>query len=72
MSLTITTDVSCDRCPQWVDGISAMRIKGKQARALANSAGWARAWNAETQSYEDLCQACQGLVFDGQFWRRPQ
>ena len=41
MSLSVTTDVFCDRCPRWLCGTQGrLRAEGREARRLAREAGW--------------------------------
>lgn len=54
MSLTITTDVFCDKrgCGNWVDGITGPRTDAKAARAETRRHGW------KITRAGDLCPHC--------------
>lgn len=56
MSMTITTDVFCDDCSDWTEGVSAIKIQAKTALAIAKSRGWKRI--REGNLVLDLCPAC--------------
>lgn len=56
MSITITTDVFCDMCSEWIHGATGPKPFPKRSRALAFSAGWGRLKrNGRTL---DLCPTC--------------
>ncbi len=40
MSITITTDVFCDRCPHWAHGTTGPRPAIREARARVKAVGW--------------------------------
>ena len=53
MSLSVTTDVFCDRCPRWLCGTQGrLRAEGREARRLAREAGWVH------RDGLDLCSTC--------------
>lgn len=57
MSLTVTTDVNCDRCIAWVFGISGYtNVQSAIARKSAARAGWTR--RKVDGKFVDLCPEC--------------
>lgn len=54
-----TSDVFCDRCPNWAEGASKTSSQGgtpaarKAARKAARAAGWVR------RDGQDLCPRCR-------------
>lgn len=57
MSLSYTIDVHCDRCGNWISGVTVDKPQGnvRKALAVARRAGWSR----DTKSlYTDVCPAC--------------
>lgn len=59
MSFTITTDIFCDRCNDWTDGVSTYKIDLTAARALARNRGWTCPQKRSTYQ-KDLCPMCNG------------
>lgn len=60
MSITISTDVFCDRCDNWTEGVScATHGRTKAARKAARKKGWL------CSSIEgDFCPDCKNAVID--------
>lgn len=56
MSITITTDVFCDKCNEWVFGATEGHARPKEARERARKAGWKRK-RVEGRTF-DLCPTC--------------
>lgn len=54
MSITITTDVFCDECNDWVHGTTGPRSATREARSVARANGW------KCDRDGDLCPTCQG------------
>lgn len=57
MTIRYTADVFCDRCGNWVPGLTSEKPSGlaRPALSLAKKAGWSR----DTKStYLDLCPKC--------------
>jgi hypothetical protein len=52
MSFIITTDVSCDNCPDWVHGCVSTRILKAKALKRAKQLGWKKIKGAV------LCPRC--------------
>jgi hypothetical protein len=53
VSITVSTDVFCDRCPTWIRGVSGrVHSAAIDARAVAKSYGWRRVDGL------DICPAC--------------
>lgn len=65
MSFTITTDVFCDKCPDWTPGESSNRINRRKALSLAKERGWT------VRKKKHLCPMCNGSarlrLSDGSF-----
>lgn len=60
MSITVTTDVHCDRCPQWTSGVSGRLVaRATEARKVAAGQGWTRRRDNDGELV-DLCPACSG------------
>ena len=59
MSITITTDVFCDRCPMWVHGVTGSGSRSADARRVAKASGWTR------RDGRDLCPDCVAETADG-------
>ena len=58
MSITISTDVFCDNCVVWVEGISGRGfVDKKTARKNAKIQGWISIYR--NKKLIDLCPACQ-------------
>jgi hypothetical protein len=57
LSITVTTDVFCDRCVNWVDGLSGVQAFRKEARRIAASQGWVRRRDDKGRLL-DLCPDC--------------
>ncbi len=59
MSITVTTDLFCDKCCCWDEdvGVSGVTvIKARLARAKAKDRGWIRRNNGGRM--EDICPNC--------------
>jgi hypothetical protein len=56
MSITITTDVFCDRCSDWVHGTTGPRPDAWTARLSATRMGWSRI--KEDGKLKDICPNC--------------
>lgn len=56
MSITVTTDVFCDQCGDWVFGIASHKIENKKARLNAKKQGWLRIKN------QDICPSCKEKI----------
>lgn len=58
MSITVTTDVFCDVCNDWVEGVSGRDFADKEnARKHAKQHGWIMMyWDGKLI---DLCPECQ-------------
>ena len=41
MSVTISTDVFCDQCGNWIEGVTGAKPRHKAARRVAKEAGGA-------------------------------
>lgn len=57
MTVSYTCDVHCDRCGEWVRGVTAQGPRGLARAALrvAKAKGWSR--NVRS-TYTDLCPKC--------------
>lgn len=58
MSITVTTDVFCDVCSEWIEGVSAAtygNVAG-QARGIAYAQGWRRI--KLNGKLSDVCPRC--------------
>ena len=58
MSITVTTDVFCDFCDDWVFGTEGPRQNSTEARATAKRHGWERILSY-SGSYVDVCPKCK-------------
>ena len=54
MSVTISTDVFCDRCGNWTSGTTGSRPQIQEARRIAKGRGW------KVGRTEDVCPDCIG------------
>lgn len=57
MSTVYTADIFCDRCTNWIGGVTGNKPSGLATKAVqvAKKAGWSR----DTKSqYMDLCPNC--------------
>ena len=57
MSITITTDVFCDICPNWTFGTTGSRPRARVARRNAKRAGWVR--QRRDGKLVDICPLCK-------------
>jgi uncharacterized Zn finger protein (UPF0148 family) len=57
VSITITTDVFCDVCGDWVDGVSSTKPLPKKALSAAKRDGWIRV--KRDGKTIDVCPKCQ-------------
>jgi len=55
MSVTISTDVFCDQCGNWIEGVTGAKPRHKEARRVAKEAGWSY---HPSHGYQDLCPIC--------------
>lgn len=60
MSITVTTDVFCDKCHNWTHGQVGGRAMPKAARAKARGKGWKRL-RIEGRTF-DLCPTCATIA----------
>lgn len=60
MSLSVTTDVWCDRCGNWTTGVSSYKVEAKQARRNVAVIGWERI--KVGYEFQDVCPTCLGKV----------
>ena len=58
MSITVTTDVFCDWCSSWTEGMIAKDKDIYHSRAMAREEGWRLRWSIKRQKYEDICPKC--------------
>lgn len=58
MSITVTTDVFCDWCSNWIEGTVAKCAHTQKSRAMAQESGWIFRWSVARQRYEDICPGC--------------
>lgn len=67
MSITITTDVFCDHCADWCDGVSdGLKIRIKDARNQAKGMGWKRV--LDDGAWIDLCPDCYAKWESGELY----
>ena len=60
MSITITTDVFCDRCESnWIFGYVGTKVNKNAARESAKREGWSKVWNKQKERWEDICPRCE-------------
>ena len=57
MSITVTSDVFCDVCSQWVFGYVGPRMSHSKARRRAQGEGWKRIKIGG--KLQDVCPDCQ-------------
>lgn len=68
MSARVTTDIFCDKCGDWTNGVTSARIGAKKARRIAKSRGWAyRRSTEEPYPMVDLCPSCHVHHYAGQY-----
>ena len=63
MSITVTTDVFCDKCPRWVHGVVAHKKMTQLAREEAREQGWVRQYDHKTNTWLDVCYECKSEVY---------
>lgn len=63
MSITITTDVVCDRCANWYGGATGAAPLRMRARRAARACGWTR--KAIDGEMLDLCPTCSDESVSG-------
>lgn len=56
MNTTITTDIFCDICHDWICGVTGIEPHIKQARKVAKQNGWTR--RRVNGRMLDLCTKC--------------
>lgn len=54
MSFTITTDVFCDKCGDWIHGVAASATMKAEAWAKARTSGWSK------KDGKHVCPMCNG------------
>jgi hypothetical protein len=52
----VSTDVSCDRCDEWTEGVVGPSVDRAGARAAAKRAGWTH------HRGRDLCPSCTTAI----------
>jgi len=52
MSFTVTIDVRCDTCTDWIDGTRGQLTTKREAREAAKRAGW------KYSEGRDICPQC--------------
>lgn len=52
MSIIVSTDVSCDSCDEWCEGVVQASVDRPSARAAAAKQGWTH------HRGRDLCPTC--------------
>lgn len=57
MSATVSTDIFCDNCPDWIHGVTGPRQDMDKARAVAAAVGWTR-HRLGRGRLVDLCPDC--------------
>ena len=58
MSITVTTDVFCDKCTKWTEGVSGRDYADKRsARKHAKQYGWILIEN--NGKFIDICPECR-------------
>ena len=57
MSLTISTDVVCDECADWIHGGVGLKAQPHKARRIAATVGWTRRRSNDGR-FIDLCDRC--------------
>ncbi len=63
MSITVETDVFCDWCSNWTEGIVAKHERVHQSRAIAREQGWRFRWSPKRRQFEDVCPDCLGKLY---------
>lgn len=59
MTITVSTDVVCDSCGDWVVGVRGTTFaQATLARDQAEACGWTRPWRSGFKRYVDLCPRC--------------
>lgn len=58
MSITISTDVFCNICGNWIEGSCGPRPQVRQARRAAKKAGWLRCHSPFDGCLIDACPGC--------------
>lgn len=63
MSITVSTDVFCDKCGNWSPEvtISGTKPAAKLARKRAKTLGWERRLFPETETFGDVGPCCLAL-----------
>jgi hypothetical protein len=61
VSISITTDIHCDDCQLWIEGVTSTRQDTGEARMIAKRAGWS--YRARYNGHGgftrvDLCPQC--------------
>lgn len=57
VSITVSTDIVCDVCHDWIHGTSGPRSNAKEARRVAKRKGWRRTTIDGTKV--DVCPKCR-------------
>ena len=60
MSITITTDVFCDICGNWIFGVTGPRASARSARRRVKDNGWIRR-RLPNGKMIDVCPHCKTL-----------
>lgn len=55
MSILVSTDVSCDRCDEWCEGVVGPSVDRPGARKAAQAQGWSHT------AGQDLCPTCTAI-----------
>lgn len=58
MSITVTTDVFCDDCSNWIFGDASHKIRKNYARKIAKKNGWKHFKSPITEKMIDVCPKC--------------
>lgn len=63
MSVTVTTDIFCDRCGDWMEGVSGRTFVDKRlARRKARTEGWVYKYDHTENKYKDFCPNCKKQI----------
>lgn len=58
MSITVTTDIFCTDCSQWIHGTISNRAKIREARRIAKKEGWNYIKSPYMGKMVDVCPEC--------------
>ena len=58
MSITISMDVFCNYCGNWVHGTTGYKLGARRARRNAKREGWVRRLSPATGKMIDVCPVC--------------